>query len=279
MSSRGVVSVCGHAIIHFHPIPCLAVMEMENKGTHSSFGNYRSFNNCTRTSSLSSGYGPNRLANSSVSDQLCCQLSVAVLVNSKIKSLCSNGTFYKDIYIKPWARAQTYVVGIWLGYIMFRLRGKKVKLSKLQVAGGWLACTAIAAAILFGIPSWFDPLNEVPVVPGVIYASFHRFGWGLSICWIIFACVYGYGGYVDRFLSWSPLIPLGRLTFCTYLVSLHLQMIYHLTFRQPAYYSRYSMTAYFFNHAVLSLIAGFVCTLLFESPFLQLEKILLPGKC
>ena len=195
-----------------------------------------------------------------------------------MKSFRSTGTFYKDIYIKPWARAQTYITGIWLGYIMFKLRGKKVEMSKLQVAAGWLGCTAAVLAILFGVTTWFDPGTEVPVVPSLFYASFHRFAWGLCINWIIFACVYGYGGYVNRFLSWSPLIPLGRLTFCTYLVSLHLQMIYHLTFRQPAYYSRYSMTAYFFNHAVLSLFAGFVCTLLFESPFLQLEKILLPGK-
>ncbi|CAG7728552.1 unnamed protein product [Allacma fusca] len=189
----------------------------------------------------------------------------------------SNQSFYADVYIKPWTRVQTYFVGMWLGYLLFKTRGKKIKLAPPVVMLGWVISTGIALAVLYGIAPWFDPLTPIPQAWKVIYASFHRVGWAISISWIIFACINGYGGYINNFLSWTPFIPLGRLSFTTYLVSLHVQTVLHLTIRQPLHFSSYIMTNFFFAHVIMSLVVGFVCTICFESPFIQLEKLLFGG--
>ncbi|XP_035714450.1 nose resistant to fluoxetine protein 6 [Folsomia candida] len=185
--------------------------------------------------------------------------------------------WYKDIYIKPYARIQTYFVGMWLGYILFKTKGKRVKLPYPIVALFWAISTVTALAVLYGIQDWFDPLAEIPKAPGLMYAGFSRFAWGISVAWIIFACVKGYGGLVNDFLSWKVFMPLGRLCYCAYLISLHLQMILHVSFKQPMAYSEYSMLNFFFAHMVMSFLVGFFFTLTIETPFMQLEKILFEG--
>ncbi|KAL1417328.1 hypothetical protein MTO96_006205 [Rhipicephalus appendiculatus] len=55
-----------------------------------------------------------------------------------------------------------------------------------------------------------------------LYASFYggsyRYLWGLSWCWIAYACATGRGGILSRFLAWNPFVVLGRLTFGVYLI-------------------------------------------------------------
>ncbi|EDW25183.1 GL24551 [Drosophila persimilis] len=50
-----------------------------------------------------------------------------------------------------------------------------------------------------------------------LYYTLTRVGWPLALCWIIFACMQGYGGLADSFLS-SPLWqPLSRLSYSVYI--------------------------------------------------------------
>ena len=110
----------------------------------------------------------------------------------------------------------------------------------MQIAA-WLISTGTCLAVLYGIYPWFDALNEIPRVEGMVYAGLNRFGWGVSVAWIIFACVKGYGGLINSFLSWKAFIPLGRLCFCVYLVSLHLQMILSFSQKQAMTFAPYNM--------------------------------------
>jgi peptidoglycan/LPS O-acetylase OafA/YrhL len=82
---------------------------------------------------------------------------------------------------------------------------------------------------------------EIPKAAGLSYAGLNRLAWGISISWVIFACVKGYGWLVNDFLSWKVFMPLGRLCYCVYLVSLHLQMILHVGMKQPMGYSTYTL--------------------------------------
>lgn len=149
--------------------------------------------------------------------------------------------WFTDIYIKPYARIQTYFVGMWLGYLLFKTKGKRVKLPMPVVILFWMITTATCLSVLYGIQDWYNPEFEIPSGAGLMYAGFSRLGWGISIAWIIFACVKGYGWLVNDFLSWKVFMPLGRLCYCVYLVSLHLQMVLHVSMKQPIGYSAYTM--------------------------------------
>lgn len=189
----------------------------------------------------------------------------------------SIGKWFTHIYIKPYARIQTFLVGIWLAWILHKTRGKKVVLPKLVVVLFWALSTATAPLLLYSIQPWFDPDKEIPKVAGLLYAGLSRVAWGLVVSWVIFACIKGYGGLVNSFLSWSVFMPLGRLCYCVYLVSLHLQMILHIRFTQPLRYDTYTQINFFMAHMLMSYMVGFVCTLLFESPFMILQKLIFEG--
>ena len=51
-----------------------------------------------------------------------------------------------------------------------------------------------------------------------LYASTFPTIWSLSISWIIFACVNGFGGIVNKVLSFELFRPLSRIIYMTYLV-------------------------------------------------------------
>jgi peptidoglycan/LPS O-acetylase OafA/YrhL len=142
--------------------------------------------------------------------------------------------------MKPWMRFGPYVVGLWAGFILYKTANKRLRLPPWAVLGGWLLSTTTALAIIYGIIPWYDPEIEIHNGLGGFYAGFHRFAWGMVISWIVFACVRGYGGPVNTFLSWKVFMPLGRLTFCVYLISYSLQTLYHFSIRQPTVYDAYS---------------------------------------
>jgi len=86
----------------------------------------------------------------------------------------SSWEWFRKIYIKPYARIQTYFVGIWLGYLLFKTKGKRIRMPIPFVLIGWILAFATMLTVLFGIHPWFDPLNEIPDVPRFFYASLNR---------------------------------------------------------------------------------------------------------
>lgn len=146
-----------------------------------------------------------------------------------------------EIYIRPWSRIQTFFVGVWVGFALYKLKGKEFKMPLLAGAVGWAVSIATALAVMFSIQPWFDPNNTIPKVSGLFYAGLSRFAFGVSVAWVMFACIKGYGGLVNSFLSWSAFMPLGRLSYCVYLTSLHLQTIFQSRWPVPIRYDPYTM--------------------------------------
>jgi peptidoglycan/LPS O-acetylase OafA/YrhL len=181
--------------------------------------------------------------------------------------------YQKQVYTKPWTRIGPYLVGIWTGFILYKMKQRRSRIPKMVVLLGWILSTTCALGLIFGPKDWFNPTNKIGRWEGVFYASFHRHLWAISIGWIILACVMGSGGIVNKILSWKPFMPLGRLSFCTYLASLEIQMMYSSRVKQSLIYDPFTQTNIFFSHLTLSLFVGFVLTILLESPFMQLEKL------
>ena len=221
--------------------------------------------------------------------------------------------YIPTIYYKPWTRSASYAVGIFLGYVLHNLKKNPRSVPRLPMWAVWLAwaaCTGAAMAVVFGPYRYFDPVNisELGSPLSVMYGTLHRPLWAVVVAWIVFACVGGYGGPVNAFLSWKAFIPLGRLTYCIYLSSYHLQLIYAALNYHPVHYGIYSMVSFYarlvvwkiiltflkafwcffyfrfstqiyiyLGHMTLFIMVGFVLTITVESPFMQLEKLLFEG--
>ena len=164
---------------------------------------------------------------------------------------CSADDFSKVVYGRPWTRAAPYAVGILLGYLLHlhRIRASPIqRLPLWAVTLGWTATIGTCLAVVFGpydIMNADHPENIFGTTATIMYASLHRLAWSIATAWIIFACVYGYGGWVNTFLSWGPFMPLGKLTFCTYMLSTMLMKISAAVNYHPVHYSLYNAVSLF----------------------------------
>ncbi|CAG7815907.1 unnamed protein product [Allacma fusca] len=190
--------------------------------------------------------------------------------------------YWGDLYTKTWVRFGAYTVGLALGYVMY-LKGRQPnlfkKIPKLVVVVGWTFSTAFALAIIYGVMYYFDPKNLMETrdsAHAAIYGGLHRFVWGVCIAWVIFACVNGFGGWMNKILSLKIFIPLARLSFGMYLVQWHVLLHYYMSELHTSHFSRYSVVIEFFGILIICGIGAFVLLISVEAPFMQLTKMLLP---
>ena len=49
----------------------------------------------------------------------------------------------------------------------------------------------------------------------------------------------GYGGFIDKFLSWPVFAPLARLTYTIYLIHLHIMFHFWFSAKETMHYDKY----------------------------------------
>ncbi|CAG7732449.1 unnamed protein product [Allacma fusca] len=188
-------------------------------------------------------------------------------------------SYMVDIYHKPWTRFGTYIVGIFLGYLLHsndKTPARFANLPNRVVRIGWITSTVAAFGILFGGAYYLDPDKQEAIynsVHSAVYCGVHRVIWSMSVAWTIFACATGNGGLADTILSHKIFEPLARLTFGIYFSSYHVQMVYHYMQPHPFYYSKYNLFFLFFGHLGMCLLASYALTMLVTTPLTELAKI------
>ena len=136
-------------------------------------------------------------------------------------------------------------------------------------------------AVVFGVSGLRKNENFVTHTwtpfESLIYNCFHKTAWSLALGWIVFSCHKGYGGIVNDFLSWRAFLPLSKLTFAAYLNHITLQGIVFFGLSTPMYFTDFLLSQYFIGVLCFTFGAAFVQTITVESPFVNLERILLGG--
>ncbi|KAL3870701.1 hypothetical protein ACJMK2_038745 [Sinanodonta woodiana] len=185
--------------------------------------------------------------------------------------------YFDKVYIKPYCRMGPYVVGLITGYVLYRTK-RQVNMHKVLNLLGWAVAASINIAVLYGLynPDNKHVLNEPE---SAAYIALYRTGWAIGVCWVVFACATGNGGPVNTLLSWSPFVPLSRLTYCAYLVH-PMIMFYIFGMRRTTVYFAYpEMVCSFLGFLVIAYLVAFVLSLAFESPMMGLEKVFFkPGR-
>ena len=160
-----------------------------------------------------------------------------------------NAYFY-NLYTKPWMRSSPYTVGILLGYLLHhcwnRLDVSSRLIPRWTALMGWIMSTGIALAVIFGPTSFFDVQNADEAqcsIGAILYGSLHRFAWSVAIAWVIFACVNGYAGWINHFLSWQPFVSGGKVGLCMYLSAQYIQWIHKLSNYLPVRYDVFNFVS------------------------------------
>jgi len=184
-------------------------------------------------------------------------------------------------YDMPYVRFQPYLIGIFFGYLFYKTKNMEVKIPHVINFILWQLSLVTMFAVVFGLAGLRK--NETPnghtwtVFESVMYNCFHKTGWSLALGWIVFSCHKGYGGLIDDFLSWKAFVPLSKLTYGAYLSHIVIQFMVFFTQTSPIYFSDFLMSQYFMGIACFTFGTAFVQSLVAESPFVRLEKILLGG--
>ncbi|XP_037919271.1 nose resistant to fluoxetine protein 6-like isoform X1 [Hermetia illucens] len=177
-------------------------------------------------------------------------------------------------YCNIHTRASPWLLGILLGYYQRNLKRATFKLSRLSVSVGWICCILLMIVLIFGPYQMQQYLGEQNRVANALYGSLAKFAWGLAIVWIVFACVQGYGGLVNEFLSYPLWQLLGRLTYAIYLIHPPVQVTTAALARMSVFYTNFVAIQNIWRDLGIILTISIVLALVFESPMIALEKLL-----
>ncbi|KAJ8951665.1 hypothetical protein NQ318_012206 [Aromia moschata] len=199
--------------------------------------------------------------------------AILLLYMKLLKDPILNNTFRK-IYIPSHMRATPYLVGIVIGYIKYKMKMTNYKMPKYLLYVGWVLCAFVSLGTVFTAFVFYLPQVPHDTVFSALYASMHHFTFSLSIGWIIIAVSSGNGPWIEPILSWKPLIFLSRITYTAFLSHGAIQMYTAATLRGPKYASVFNIAYDTFGDIVLAYMIGFVLSIYFEAPIMQLEKLI-----
>ena len=94
------------------------------------------------------------------------------------------------------------------------------------MAWAWSSAFATGLAVVYGL-NIHQGMGVISTQVAAFYGGFHRAAWALALGWVIIACTRGYGGYINRFLSWGGFIPLSKISYIIYLM--HFFVMYLMT--------------------------------------------------
>lgn len=166
------------------------------------------------------------------------QISLALSFNycprsqDSVDAMASHGvtnpsSFMGDYaYVTPHMRFQPFLLGILFAYYLHKTKAKQIKLSKMLQVVFWFISFLIGASVIGG--SYSVRINGYSRMETSLYWGFSKAGWCLALSWIMFACIHGYGGLVNRFLSNRLFMVLSKLTYLMYL--LHLDIVHLVWF-------------------------------------------------
>ncbi len=128
---------------------------------------------------------------------------------------------------------------------------------------GYIVC-------IYDVHYWIygRPYNKL--ISSLIYPT-TRIIWAINTATLIWMCITGNGGFVNKFLSWKAFIPLSRLTYCVYLTHAWIVWIYWGSRRDVVDMNSFNILSIFCGIILMSYICGFTFSLIFESPFLNLQ--------
>ncbi|GFX26830.1 nose resistant to fluoxetine protein 6 [Trichonephila clavipes] len=173
-------------------------------------------------------------------------------------------------YFRTYLHCSTYCVGLTVGYLLVIRKNLRIPLRVNLI--GWLLAFVLSLTVLYGVYDW-NQGNVPGIIVSTLYTCTNKFVWSLALAWVTFACVTGNGGIAATVLSWEAFVPLGRLTYMAYLVHPIIQFVYIGSTRTLIRADHRTLVFMYFGNVVCAFMCAYVLSLLFESPFMALEKV------
>lgn len=188
--------------------------------------------------------------------------------NNFIPSTDEALALFDKIYDKPWTRIGPYMIGMIVGWILFK-SNCKLHLKRHLIILGWLLALLLGQYVIYGFYE-----QEVGRVVGALWTSLSHSLWAVYIAWVVIACATGNGGFISKILGSPILYPLSRSTYCAYLLHPLIIRTIFLSSVAPVQLSVITMATIFWGTCAMSYICAFVLSLVFEAPVVSLLRLL-----
>ncbi|XP_013389109.1 nose resistant to fluoxetine protein 6 isoform X2 [Lingula anatina] len=185
--------------------------------------------------------------------------------------------YSSDVYVKPYTRVAPYLVGMMVAYFIQQLKGARKRISMITISLGWLVSVALAVVCIYiTVLAYSVYHGDYLWNQGgkLVYGTFSKFAWALSLAWVVYACYHGYGGYVKDFLSWRVWVPLGRLTYAAYLIHPIVILWYLFTLQEPIHITDNVMSYLYFSVLGCTYFCAIGVLLVIELPLANIEQLL-----
>ena len=180
---------------------------------------------------------------------------------------------YSNIYEKPYCRINAYLIGMVLGFVLYKQWRVKCKLwiNVCFYFVTWIIAKGFCLIVVFG---QYKTWNGHPFTKAenIMYYMFSRTAFSTGIALIIYACHNGFGGIINKFLSWSFWVPLSRLTFMAYLFHPIVIILMYRTLRFRFIYTDWLLIVMFAAAVMLSYSLSLLIAVAVEYPVANLEK-------
>ena len=142
----------------------------------------------------------------------------------------------------------------------------------------WLGAFVVAWECVFGI-SHLRRNNKLKFAPwstfeACVYEMLTRLAWSVALGWVTVSCVKGWGGLINKFLSWGVFQTVAKISYMTYLLHLSVMSVLWSNSRTYEAENSYFYQMYsFVGVTAVTFCISVVFVLLFESPFMHLQKL------
>lgn len=181
-----------------------------------------------------------------------------------------------EFFWTPQAHAFPFFLGFYIGYLM--AQRKTIFIAWLTTKRS-LICWTLAICLLFtvsyGTYFWVIGRWQYKRLVATIFYSTCPIIWSSCLTWIIVACHFGYGGWINRMLSCKLFIILGKASYIVYLS--HFLVLFTFFGSQNLLLEPTQLVMFYviLGNICLSMVFGSLLCIVFEMPWLKTQKRLM----
>ncbi|XP_055945648.1 nose resistant to fluoxetine protein 6-like [Argiope bruennichi] len=200
-----------------------------------------------------------------------CEMQLYIISPIFLLLLMRFWEYFDMLYVKPFPRLGSYLIGITLGHYLYQRKFNPIKpWSQVTLSLGWIITALFLWISIFALYGREENVMEFAVYNGLKHLLF-----SCSVVWVIFVCATGQGGFVNKFLSNKVFIVISSVSFSTYLTHLFILERYYLMLEELQDFSVMLITPHLALQYLQIFIVSAVVSTIFEAPMSRITELFL----
>ncbi|KAJ8979723.1 hypothetical protein NQ317_015547 [Molorchus minor] len=178
-------------------------------------------------------------------------------------------------YSKTHTRATPYCVGMFAGYVYYKLKGSDKHVNRKKSYAITFFSLVLLFVSVFSGNAFYDPYHKYNTIESASYAAFHRFSWAIGTVALLYILSFGHASFMKKILCWSPWIPLSKLVYGAYLTHMGFQLRSAARFMNPRQLTYFDVISLSLGDMVWAFVAALGLYILIEAPFRKVFRELM----